>query len=100
MTKRDEFVNGLKTRLHDMNDQILRIEERVPKVVPGSRERLRTRIQYLKDKHDSTSVKLQEMSTSDMAVWEGLRKGAEFMVNSLNNALNKTLSHIKKPSQA
>jgi hypothetical protein len=100
MTKRDEFVNGLKSRLHGMTDQIAKIEERVKKVVPGSRDRLRARIQYLKDKRDTALTKLQDVKTSGVEAWEGLKSGAEYTVNALNNALTKTLSHFKKPDKA
>jgi len=96
MITRDDFVKKVKKQLDDLNAGIAKIEHRSQHVREEVKEKLQARIKFLYEKRDFAIAKVQEVKLTSEEGWYKLKLGTESVVSSLNDALNKTLSHFKK----
>ena len=95
MITRKEYVKELKTRLDTLNNSIDKIEYKAKSVKENSKVKLQGMIKDLREKRDSAFSKIQELKNTSEETWQDLKQGTENVLNSLKDALSKTIMHFK-----
>jgi len=96
MKTRDEFVVELKNQLDELNTGIKKIEHKVKSARDTGKVKLRTRVKDLRKMRDAALSKLQEVKNTSDETWQNLKQDAENVINSLKDALAKTMANFKK----
>jgi predicted nucleic acid-binding Zn-ribbon protein len=96
MLTREEYVKNIKTKLDGLTAGIEKIEHKAESVGENSKAKLQARIKDLREKRDAAFSKIQQIKDTSEETWQDLRLGIENVINSLKDALSKTMAGFKK----
>jgi len=96
MLTREDYIKNLKTRLDELHTGIIKIECKAKTVRKNVKAKLLARIKYLKEERDSALSKLQVLYNTSKDTWHDLKQGTENDIDSLKEALFKTIAQFKK----
>jgi hypothetical protein len=77
MSKREIFVEKLKTQLDEWNAEVDRLESKTEMIDAQQRARYRAAMQEIKDKIQQIENKLTVIKNSGTDAWQDLKAGAE-----------------------
>ncbi|MBN1798878.1 MAG: hypothetical protein JW822_09890 [Spirochaetales bacterium] len=96
MMTRDEYVKNIKTKLDELTTGIEKIEHKAKSVRENVKAKLQARINELREKRDFAFSKLQEIKETGEDTWQDLKLSTENVIDSLKDALSKTMARFKK----
>ena len=92
MSKRDEYVEKLKHKLDEWNEDIDKLEEKSEHLKDDVKQAYDKEIGVLKQQRDSIKVKANELIHASEEAWEELRTGVEQAWKKLTEAIDKAHS--------
>ena len=94
-SRRDQFINTLKTKLDELNEQIGKLEDRATEASGKVKERYKDQLEDVRAKRDQLEVKLKEVRAASESELERLKGEADHAWKALKNSYNYFLSHFK-----
>ena len=92
MIKRDEYIDKLKHKLDDWNDDIDKLEAKTEQVKDGLKEKYKEEIGVVRQQRDNIKVKTRELVDSSEEAWGELRTGIEAAWQQLTEAIDRAHS--------
>ncbi len=92
MIKRDEYIDKLKHKLDDWNDDIDKLEAKTEQVKDGLKEKYKEEIGVVRQQRDNIKVKTRELVDSSEEAWGELRAGVETAWHQLTEAIDRAHS--------
>ena len=96
MSAKDDFINGLKSQLDQVNEGIDSLSKKAQNAQSKSKEQLQSQIANLKQKRDDAAAKIKEIGNASGDAWQNMQDGTRKMVSSLKDSLSKTMDNIKE----
>ncbi len=94
-SRRDEFINKLKSRLDDLNSEIDELEGRARKASGELEEKYREQLEDVRARREELKGKIKELRASGEAQFDKLKLEAEHAWKAFNNSVNYFRSHFK-----
>ena len=94
MSKRDEFVLKMQTKLSQWNAEIDQLEERIRDKKDETKQQYQEQLENLKDKRDEVSRKLKEVQAASEDAWESLKVGTELVWGDMKLAFERVKNSI------
>lgn len=94
-SRRDQFINSIKQKLDDLNEQIGKLEDRATEASGKVKERYKDQLEDVRGKRDQLEVKLKEVRAASESELERLKGEADHAWKALKNSYNYFLSHFK-----
>lgn len=89
-TRREEFIERMKSRLDKWNEEIANLEEKAKEASGEAREEYNRRIEEMKQKRDEVDNRLGEIRSASADAWETFRQGTEDSMETLKSTIRKT----------
>ncbi len=96
MTKRDEFIAKMKSRLDEWNLDVDKLEDKIRKVKAELKEIYQTQIDELRKKRREGDRKLEQIRTAGEGKWEHLKTEAENAWVVMKDALETFKTRYRK----
>lgn len=96
MSKRDEMIETLKTRLDEWNAEIDKLEARARQADADARSDYHRHIESLRSQRDTLRQRLEQLRTSSSAAWEDVLKGTESAAAALREGLDKARARFRR----
>ena len=96
MTRRDDYVAGLRSRLDRWNIAIAELEARVEKLDEGARVRCEQALAELQAKRKAARQTLEEIDAAAENIWSSLQEKADRTWLELSETLEKTRNEFKE----
>ena len=77
MSKRDQFIAGMKSQLEEGKAELHKLESKVGNAQGGVRAKFWQTIEELREKRVAAETKLEEIELAGEEVWEDLKDEAE-----------------------
>ena len=94
--KRDAYVEKLKVKLDEWNQEIDKLQVKAGQVQADARVELQKRVEELKAKRGDLKGRLDEMSRSGEAAFEDLKAGADMAWKAMSEAVRSAATRFKK----
>lgn len=95
MPSREDFIQGLKTRLDEWNSAIDELELKLHKVEADSKAKLEEQLQDLKKKRDSARNDLHNVQAASAEALEDMKSGLDLAWQSMNDSFRSALSRFR-----
>jgi uncharacterized coiled-coil DUF342 family protein len=95
MTTRHEYIEKLKNKLDEWDNEIDELEAKAQQTGAELKFELEDQIASLKLKRDQARLKISEIMNASEEAWEDLKAGADEAWNNLKQAIEKAWSHYK-----
>ncbi|MGD9386406.1 MAG: hypothetical protein PVF28_07615 [Thioalkalispiraceae bacterium] len=92
MSKRDEYVAKLKTKLDDWNEDIDKLEAKADNVKGDMKEKYAEEIDAVKKQREVVKEKANELINSSEEAWDELKTGIESAWQKLTEAIDRAHS--------
>ena len=92
MSKRDEYVEKLKHKLDEWNDDIDKLEEKSEHLKGNVKVTYEKELGVLKQQRDTIKVKANELIHSSEEAWDELKVGVEEAWKKFTDAIEKAHS--------
>ena len=92
MSKRDEYVEKLKVKLDQWNNDLEKLEAKAEHVKDDLKEKYHEEIKVVQEKRGDIKGKLKELISCSENAWEELKVGAEAVGEKLNMAIERVHS--------
>jgi uncharacterized coiled-coil DUF342 family protein len=89
MTKRDEYVEKMKTQLDEWNTKLASLETRASQVKDEAKVKYEEEMALIVSKRDEAKGKLSELQGAGEEAWEELKAGMDQAWSSLRDAFEK-----------
>jgi hypothetical protein len=89
MSKRDEFIAKLKTKLDEWNTDLDDLEKKAQNAGAEFKHKYEKQIVELRAKRDEATSKLQQVQNAGGEAWESIKDGMENAWTSLKKAFEK-----------
>ena len=88
MSKRDEYVEKLKHKLDDWNEDIDELEAKADHVKADMKEKYQEELKVVHQQRETVKQKANELIESGEEAWEELRTGVEDAWHKLTEAID------------
>lgn len=95
MSKRDDYVKKLQTKLDEWNAEIDKLETRAKEVSADARKAYDRKLAELRAKRDDAGARLQSLREASEAAWQELRAGMELAWEALSEGIQSAKSQFK-----
>ncbi len=95
MTTRHEFIENLKKKLDETNNEIDKMEAKAKAAQIRNREKYDFEIRRVRQKRDEILQKLEKIKQSTDESWTELREGADLAWKSLKEAFKRARDHLE-----
>ena len=95
MSKREEFISKMGTRLKEWNAELDKLEEKVLVVKSDLQGKYRQQIADLRSKCEEAEKKLEEAKAAGEGAWENLKGESERAWTALKDAAAAFKSHYQ-----
>lgn len=92
---RDVYVKKIKAKLDEWNAEIDRLEAISRQKGADMQAAYQNRLEELKEKRQSTRMKLEKLQSAGENAWQDLKEGVESAAQSLGEALKAAQSRFK-----
>lgn len=92
MSKRDEYVEKLKHKLDDWNDDIDELEAKTDHVKADMKEKYKEELAVVRQQRETVKQKASELIDSSEGAWEELKIGVEEAWHKLTEAIDRAHS--------
>lgn len=92
MSKRDEYVEKLKHKLDDWNEDIDELEAKADHVKADMKEKYQEELKVVHQQRETVKQKANELIESGEEAWEELRTGVEDAWHKLTEAIDRAHS--------
>jgi len=92
MTKRDEYVDTLKHKLDDWNEDIDKLEAKADHVKDDMKKKYADEMDFVRHQRDNVKDKTMELIESSEEAWEELKTGVEAAWHKLTEAIDRAHS--------
>jgi hypothetical protein len=99
MTKRDDYVRKMHTRLDEWNADLDRLTAKADLIKVQARAEYQKQVQDLRLKCDDAGKKLEEVKRAREDAWEDLKDGLERAWKALGEAFESAKSRFKYPEE-
>jgi DNA repair ATPase RecN len=89
LSKRDEFIAKLKTKLDEWNADLAELETKAQKAGTGLKQKYEKQIVELRAERDQAATKLQQVQDAGEEAWDSIKDGMENAWVSLKKAFVK-----------
>ncbi len=96
MTTRNEYVEQLKVRLDQWNEQIAKWEVKAKETKTDLRIDYEMQLDTLRKQRDQTIEKMQAVQASAGEAWKDMMAGADEAWKKMQEAFEKAASHFQK----
>lgn len=93
-TKRDEFIDKLKTKIDDWNDEMTRLEAKAEAAGDAARQQFKERAETFRSKRKLVETQIQHIQSSADKSWSELEAGADQAWNELRQAFETAKSNL------
>ncbi|MGY6553670.1 MAG: sll1863 family stress response protein [Wenzhouxiangella sp.] len=94
-SKRQQFIEALKSRLDELNEDMERLEKRAQEARGEFEEKYAEQLVEMREKRDQMKEKLIELRASSEAHFERIKGEAEYTWKAFQNSVNYFKSHFK-----
>ena len=94
-SKRDEYLQQLKTKLDEWNAEIDVLEEKAGRLAAEAKQRYDKQIEEAKARRDELQDKLAELTQAGDAAWDDLKSGIDLAWEALSNAVSSAKSKFE-----
>ncbi|MGB5279443.1 MAG: hypothetical protein WBO16_13915 [Gammaproteobacteria bacterium] len=95
MTTRHEYIEKLKIKLDEWDNDIDELEAKALKTKSEIKYEVEDQVKSLRLKRDLARMKMSEIKDASEEAWEDLKEGADEAWLSLKEAMDKAWSHYK-----
>ncbi|MGB5677450.1 MAG: hypothetical protein WBN36_06525 [Gammaproteobacteria bacterium] len=95
MTTRHEYIEKLKIKLDEWDNDIDELEAKALKTKSEVKYEVEDQVKSLRLKRDLARMKMSEIKDASEEAWEDLKEGADEAWLSLKEAMDKAWSHYK-----
>ncbi len=92
MSKRDEYVDKLKHKLDDWNEDIEKLEAKADHVKDDLKDKYEEEIVVVRKQRDNIKEKTMELVESSEEAWDELKVGVEAAWHKLTEAIDRAHS--------
>jgi chromosome segregation ATPase len=96
MSKKDEYVEKLKTKLDELNTDLDELEEKLHKTSVGARITYEEQMRSFRQKRDEIQRKLMDIHGAGEDGWEELKQGTENAWSVLKESISKAKSEFER----
>lgn len=96
MDNKEKYIERLKTKLDEWNEEINRLEAKAKKAEAGARERYEKELQNLRAYYSEARQKYLNIQKATKDTWETLRQEAEEASGKIREAINRYNSDNKQ----
>lgn len=94
--KRDAYVEKLKTKIDEWNDEIDKLQDNAGQIATDAKAEYQKRIVELKAKREELNGQLAKMSKSGEAAFEDLKAGTDLAWKAMAEAVHSATTRFKK----
>ena len=94
-SKRQQFIEALKSRLDELNEDMERLEKRAQEARGEFEEKYAEQLAEMREKRDQMKDKLAELWASSEVHFERIKGEAEHTWKAFQNSVNYFKSHFK-----
>lgn len=94
MASRDEYIEMMKAKLDDWNDEIAELEGRLSKAGEETRRELRPYVNKAREAREILVTKLSELKDSGEATWESSKTEIEHVWKTFKQSVNYFKSQL------
>ncbi|MFQ3790294.1 hypothetical protein [Halomonas sp. A29] len=98
MSRRDEFIEQMKTQLDEWNAEIEALAARARKASAEAQTRYHDDLERLRRRRDETRRRLEELQYASEAAWDSLQQGLDDAWELLRKALRDAQRHEPPPT--
>lgn len=92
MSKRDEYVEKLKVKLDEWNDDIDKLEAKTAHVKDELKDKYKEEIEFVRKEREDIKSKASELIHASEEAWEELSVGINAAWNKLTEAIDRAHS--------
>ncbi len=92
MSKRDEYVEKLKHKLDDWNEDIDKLEAKSSHIKEEMKEKYKDELVVVRQHRDTVREKVKELTESSESAWHELKAGVEEAWHKLTEAIDRAHS--------
>jgi len=96
MSKRDEYVDKLKSQLDEWNAQVAKWEAKTKEAQAGARGEYEKRLQAFRHQRDQALEQMRRVQGAAGDAWIDLARGADDAWAKMREAFEKARSHFQK----
>ena len=96
MSKRDEYVEKLKTQLDQWNAEVAKWEAKAQKAQAGARVEYEKQLKEVRRQRDQALEQMKRVQAATGEAWVDLVRGADDAWAKMREALEKARSHFNK----
>jgi multidrug resistance efflux pump len=96
MSKRDEYVDKLKSQLDEWNAQVAKWEAKTKEAQAGVRGEYEKRLQAFRHQRDQALEQMRRVQGAAGDAWIDLARGADDAWAKMREAFEKARSHFQK----
>lgn len=89
MDNKEKYIERLKTKLDEWNEEINRLEAKAKKAEAGAREKYEKEIQNLRGYYGEAKQKYLNIQKSSKETWETLKQDAEEASRKFKEAIDR-----------
>lgn len=94
-SRRDQFIESVKSKLDDLNAEIDRLEGKVNDASGEAKKKYQAQLEEVREKRTELKKKLTELRNASEAQWEKLKLEVEHAWKAFSNSVNYFKSHFK-----
>lgn len=93
-SKRDQFIETIKNRLDELNNEIDRLESKAKEASGQAEKKYEEQLEEIRGKRNELKKKLTELRAASEAQFEKLKLEAEHAWKAFQNSVNYFKSHF------
>ena len=95
MSKREEFITKMGSRLKEWNAELDKLEEKVMTVKSDLQDKYRQQVADLRKKREETEKKLEEAKAAGEGAWENVKAESERALSALKDGFAAFKAHYQ-----
>jgi len=96
MTKRDEYVEKMKSQLDQWNAEATRWEEKMKHAEADMQAEYRRQLEALRSRRDEAMYQLHQLQVASTDAWTDMMRGVEEAWKRMGDAVGQARSHFDK----
>ncbi len=93
--KRKQYINSMKAKLDDLDEQISKLEQRGEKIEDSLKQDYRDKLDELRQRRAQARDKLNEIRNASQEEWQKLQDQLEHTWDAAKHSFNYFMSHFK-----
>lgn len=95
MRERDQFIEGVKTRLDHCTSEIHRLESRSHEVGADAQLEYREQLELLKERRKEVAAQVDTLRNTSDDAWQSLKSRTELAWTAMDDALKSAMARLR-----